>query len=161
MSRPARSAQPGRPATRRPGLRFLPLGLAALLACDRAAEPRPGTALRLGSGTVQLAPGSQIHELLLHAGRHPEFAPDTARARSGDVVRFTAADAAGHAVAFDEQALEPAALAFLRATRQLRGPPLLDAGASWIVSLAGAPPGAYPFLCLGHDGRGLLLVRRR
>lgn len=85
--------------------------------------------------------------------------PDTVRAHPGDVVRFIAADARGYAVAFDTAGLAPDAREFLERTGQLRGPPLVSAGAVWVVSLEGAPSGTYAFRSLTADAQGLLLVQ--
>jgi hypothetical protein len=41
---------------------------------------------------------------------------------------------------------------------QLRGPPLVNEGAAWVVSLADAPVGRYPFLCRTHGARGRIAV---
>lgn len=115
--------------------------------------------LELGEDTIRLAPGATLHQVMLHADPGgAEMRPETVRARAGDVVRFTAADAQPHAVVFDAGRLAPPLRAFLERTGQLRGPPLISAGAAWVVSLDDAPAGAYPFACLTHGALGLLLV---
>lgn len=127
-----------------------------------AADRDEPVVLELEGRTVQLAPGERVVEIDVArgaAGR--EFEPASAAASPGDVIRFTARDGHNHAVAFDGTALDTAALTFLEETRQLRGPPLVKDGASWIVSLDGAPPGDYSYVCLTHGGRGVLTVAPR
>ncbi|HEY8468009.1 MAG TPA: plastocyanin/azurin family copper-binding protein [Longimicrobiales bacterium] len=115
--------------------------------------------LELGAVVARLPPGTRIHDVRIgSAASASEFDPDTIRVRPGDVVRFTASATGTHAIAFDAPALAPAQGDFLSRTHQLRGPPLIAAGATWVVSLADAPPGAYPFVCLTHGTRGVLHV---
>lgn len=134
----------------RPGV-FL-AAVCVLAGCEGVGEDRP--MLELGQDTVQLERGTTLVDFRLEDG----IAPDSAVARAGDVVRFTAADGLTHAVAFDEPALSPKVRAFLDETEQLRGPPLVDEGSAWVVSLEGAPPGVYPFVCMTHEARGVLIV---
>src|SRR5690606_13207810 len=113
---------------------------------DAPPVPERTPVLELGAVIAQLPPGARIHEVRLGAAAPaPELDPDTVRARPGDVIRFTATATGTHAIAFDAPALAPAAGSFLAGSQQLRGPPLLSAGATWVVSLDDAPPGAYPF----------------
>lgn len=157
---------PGRPAAGRPGafFFFLPLVL-AVLACGGDRRPSAEAAahrLPLGKDTIDLGKEVAVVEIRLGGGgASGVIRPETARARVGDVVRFLAIDARGHAVAFQDSALAPDARAFLLGTRQLRGPPLISAGASWVVSLKGAPPGRYPFRSLTRAAAGILLVEPR
>jgi|CeladaMinimDraft_18_1061708.scaffolds.fasta_scaffold00061_35 plastocyanin len=147
----------GRLPLRRPFV--LLAAVCALAACDRAAVPERPPILELGAVVAELPPGARVHEVRV-GGAAPaaELEPDTVRARPGDVVGFTAVAHGMHAVAFDAPALAPEAGAFLSETRQLRGPPLVKAGATWVVSLDGAPPGTYPFVCITHGARGVLVV---
>lgn len=113
--------------------------------------------LRLDSQVVRLPRGTQIHQVRLNADS-ADASPIVVHASPGDVVRFSPVDDRSHAVAFDVQALSADARAFLQRTSQLSGPPLTDTASSWVVNLAGAPPGRYPFRCLSHDRRGVLIV---
>ncbi len=139
--------------------------LAVLLAAAPAAcGERHGAAaarhrLPLGADTIDLGSDVTVHEVRL--GGEPAGAgihPDTLTARVGDVLRFVAADARGYAVTFGDSTLPPAARDFLERTRQLRGPPLISTGASWVVSLKDAPPGRYPFHSLTRDAAGVVRV---
>lgn len=135
--------------------------LAALLAgaaCDRVGLNDSPETLQLEQDTVQLAAGVRVVDVSVASGAQGEFDPVRATARSGDVVRFTAADSHLHALAFDSNRLSGEALAFLDRTGQLRGPPLATSGTEWIVNLAGAPPGEYPYSCISHGVRGSLTV---
>jgi len=147
----------GRLPSRRPFL-FWAL-CCALAACEAPPVPERTPILELGAVAARLPPGTRIHDVRIgSAAPAPEFDPDTIRVQPGDVVRFTASATGTHAIAFDAPALASEQGTFLSSTQQLRGPPLLTAGAAWVVSLAGAPPGAYPFLCLTHGARGVLHV---
>lgn len=116
--------------------------------------------LELAADTIRLEPGVTVSDVVVRtaiSGR-AVFEPETVRVRSGDVVRFVAADRHLHAIAFDAGQLSAEAARFLEQTNQLKGPPLLTEGASWIVSLAAAPPGVYPFVDLSHGARGTVIV---
>ena len=52
----------------------------------------------------------------------------------------------------------PEARAFLEKTGQLRSPPLVTNGASWVITLKDAPLGTYVFRCLNHHDTGQLTV---
>lgn len=113
--------------------------------------------LRLDSQVVRLPRGTRVHDVALQADS-ADAEPIVVHAAPGDIVRFTTRDNRTHAVAFDADALSADARGFLQRTSQLSGPPLTDAGSSWIVNLDGAPPGRYPFRCLSHGRRGVLIV---
>jgi hypothetical protein len=61
-------------------------------------------------------------------------------------------------VAFELVRLSDPVRDFLDRTNQLRGPPLVNRGAAWVVVLDEAPAGRYPFICRTHDARGMILV---
>jgi plastocyanin len=131
---------------------------AVLAACAEAQPPGP-LPLVIGGDTVLLAVGARILDVRVQRRVDGvEFDPAVVAARPGDVLRFTAGDTQGHAIAFDGARLGAGVRDFLERTGQLRGPPLPDPGTSWIVSLDGAPPGIYPFRCLTHGVGGVLRV---
>ncbi len=155
---------PGRPRLGRPGAALLCLALAVLAACngDRRNTTASKHRLPLGKDTLDLGADVTVHDVRLGGGgAGTSIQPDTVRVLSGDVVRFVAADARGNAVAFEDTALSPAARQFLVSSRQLRGPPLISTGASWVVSLKNAPSGTYPFRSLTRDARGVVVVQAR
>lgn len=130
------------------------------LAVPGCGENRPAdlpVVLVIEGDTVRLPPGVRLIDIAVQAGSN-EFEPAEPAARIGDAVRFIARDAGSHAITFDGVLLSTEALAFLERTAQLRSPPLLHEGASWILSLADAPPGNYPFRCLTHGASGRLQV---
>ncbi|HEX6938998.1 MAG TPA: hypothetical protein VF158_06260 [Longimicrobiales bacterium] len=148
----------GRSRVGRPDAVFALLLALAAPACESPALGERGEVLELDGDTVRLAPGVAVADVLLRAGAPDAVEPETIRIRSGDVVRFTAADARVHAVAFERARLAPAAVAFLDSTAQLRSPPLLTRGARWIVSFEGAPAGSYPFVDTATGARGTVAV---
>jgi len=155
------SATPGCPTKGRPGVLVLAVALAAVLACAESDLPGGEAAeLEIGDETVRLEPGVQVVDVLLRfrtASAVP-IEPDTIRIRPGDIVRIVTGDSRPHAVVFDADRLTPDARAFLERTGQLRGPPLIQEGAAWVLSFEGAPPGAYPFVDLSQDVGGLVVV---
>lgn len=151
-------ATPACPRRGRAGVVVL-AAVAALAACDRVGLGNSPETLQLEQDTVQLAAGVRVVDVSVASGAQGmEFDPAQATVRSGDVVRFTAADSHLHALAFDSNRLSGEARAFLDRTGQLRGPPLATSGTEWIVNLAGAPPGEYPYSCISHGVRGSLTV---
>ncbi|HEX9109432.1 MAG TPA: hypothetical protein VF832_19460, partial [Longimicrobiales bacterium] len=122
-------AAPGLPVAGGPGAFFCLLLVCALAACgggDRPAAKANPHRLPLGRDTIDLGSDVNVVEIRLGGtGSDATIQPETAQARAGDVVRFLAADARGHAVAFEDSALTPDARDFLKRTQQLRGPPLI------------------------------------
>jgi plastocyanin len=137
--------------------------LVLLAACERVLPggdtgPR---VLALTHDTIRLGAGVGLHEIVVRRERAGEFHPPHTTAREGDVIRFTAGDGGGHAIVFGEAGMEPATRDFLAATGQLRSPPLIHAGNSWVLSLDGAPAGEYRFHCTTHNAAGRLTVDPR
>jgi plastocyanin len=130
------------------------LSVLVAMACGEPASDPPAV-LELAGDTIQLERGVRVHEVQLRGDR---VEPERVEARVGDVVRFIAADAQGHAVRFNVEAASNPAREFLDRTGQLAGPPMLAPGSEWVVSLEGAPPGSYPFICMRHDTHGVLVV---
>ena len=71
----------------------------------------------------------------------------------GGIVQFVTLDHRVHLVRFDDGALDPPALGFLRDSGQDSPPPLLVEGARLVLTFDGAPPGIYPFRVEGNGGR--------
>lgn len=123
----------------------------SLAGCDLSPPP-PLPALIIAGDTIALAPGARIVEIEVRVRESgSEFAPDTVRAATGDVLRFVTGDGRGHALAFDVGAEADTASTFLDATGQRRSPPLLITGAVWLVDLREAPTGQFRVLCVTHD----------
>jgi plastocyanin len=149
------------PAPGRPHGRSGVLALAALvaaLATLPACEPVEQTeSIALDSASIDI--DGTVHDVRLSgAGATDSIAPATIRAAPGDAVRFTVADGRPHALAFIADSLDAPVRAFLESTGQLRGPPLVNQDASWVILLQGAPPGRYPFYCRSLDAFGIVTV---
>jgi plastocyanin len=145
---------PGRVAARS-GVAFC-MAWVLLVGCE-AADRR--ATIQLDTAEVELGRGARVLEVAIAGtGAVDSIAPGQFSASPGDAVRFVVEDHRTHALAFDADRLEPRVREYLEATNQLRGPPLVTRGATWVVVLEDAPPGRYPFLCRSHDARGLLTV---
>jgi plastocyanin len=155
-----RDVAPVRPGSGRTGVVFPALFALCLTGCaDRGGPPEPAV-LQLDSGSVSLPAGVALVDIGIRttAGGGGEFDPPSVQARVGDVLRFTTKDAQTHAIAFDAVTLPPAALEYLESHAQLRSPPMLREGASWVISFAEAPPGPYRFRCTTHGAEGTIAV---
>jgi plastocyanin len=142
-------------STRRSGVLVSILAVLTLTGCEAVDG---GGTIQLDTAEVNLA-GGQVHEIVIAgAAATDSIAPTGVRARPGDALRFTTADHRTHAMAFEADRLDPAIREYLDATNQLRGPPLVNRGAAWVVVLEGAPPGRYPFLCRAHNARCMVVV---
>jgi plastocyanin len=133
----------------------------ALSACEAAPEDEGPRVLELANDTIRLDVGVALLDVTVRRGTEGDFEPASVEARTGDVVRFVAADNGGHALVFESTALAADAREFLERTGQLRSPPLITSGSSWVVTLAGAPAGHYPFRCSTHSTTGRLIVGAR
>lgn len=114
--------------------------------------------LELANDTIQLAEGVTLVDVTVRRSAEGDFDPAAVEARSGDVVRFIADDNGGHAIVFENTALGADARDYLERTGQMRSPPLIASGSSWVVTLEGAPAGDYPFRCTTHGESGRLSV---
>jgi plastocyanin len=113
----------------------------------------------VGGDTIRLAAGNELHEVDVRArDGQSEFSPDRISVRPGDALRFITGDGRGHALAFDAWTLSDTASAYLDRTGQRRGPPLLSAGAIWIITMEAAPEGEYRVTCLVHGATMRVLV---
>ena len=138
------------------------------LGCDRGGRSPDAKASELGPRVLELdsvrvdLPDS-VRQLVVRLDRTTaaDFELPHAELRTGDIVRFEAADAGGHAIAFDGVELAPEARAWLESTGQMRSPPLVNAGVAWVITFENAPPGEYPFVCVTHGARGALTVGAR
>jgi plastocyanin len=154
---PGRSTPARFPAGRRAG--FLFVLLLGLTACRET--PPPPVVLVVAGDTILLPQGARIHDIDVRVRAEGEFLPEAVEGRPGDVLRFTAGDGRGHALAFEAGERGDELLDFLERTGQRRGPPLLSAGAIWIVALAEAPQGSVRVVCLTHAERARLVVTPR
>jgi plastocyanin len=120
----------------------------------------------LGSSTVDEAAkarvGGTTHRVQVRVGMQGQrFTPARLVATVGDSVRFELESGGPHNVAFDADSIPPGALEQL--ARNLGTEPrflvtpemLIDRGETFTLSLAGLPPGTYPFFCTPHFGSGM------
>jgi plastocyanin len=135
----------------------------ACAGCERVLPSPENTArvLELAHDTIHLAAGIALTQIDVARSEAGDFEPAVVHARPGDVVRFTARDRGSHAIMFVAAALDSVARDWLERTGQLRGPPLITTGSSWVITLDGAPPGEYPFRCTTHDAAGRLRISER
>jgi plastocyanin len=132
--------------------------LLALVACERSPFKRVEQ-LDVGGDTITLPAGVAVHEVQVQAAANvAEFSPAQFSARSGDVIRYKALDGRTHVLQFEEGTLPAGAADLFRGKSQLRSPPLVSKGASWVVSLEGAPAGTYDFRCTTHNVAGRFTV---
>ncbi|MBR9990839.1 MAG: hypothetical protein KFH98_13845 [Gemmatimonadetes bacterium] len=139
-------------------------GALAILVLTAACDNVPGAGprvLELANDTIRLEAGVEIVEVEVRRSADGEFDPAAVEAHTGDVVRFVAGDNGGHAIVFESMALTADVREYLERTGQLRSPPLITTGASWVVTLEGAPAGDYPFRCSTHSVSGRLNVAAR
>jgi plastocyanin len=134
------------------------LGLIA--ACEAPPDSGPRM-LELANDTILLEEGVSLVDVKVRRSAEGDFDPAAVEAHTGDVVRFVADDNGGHAIVFESTALAGDVREWLERTGQLRSPPLITSGASWVVTLDGAPAGDYPFRCSTHSASGRLSVAAR
>ena len=132
--------------------------LVVFAACERAPFKR-AESLDIGGDTIQLAPGVEVHDVQVRSSTDGDFAPASVDVRAGDVVRFTTTDSRTHLIEFDEATLPGNARSLFESKTQLRSPPLLVQGATWVGSLENAPAGRYTLVCSTHNARGTITVR--
>jgi plastocyanin len=133
--------------------------LVLLGACERGplAREEKDRTLELAGDTIDLPAGIDLHDVAVRTGdQQKDFEPRQLQAKPGDYLRFTMGDSRTHAIVFEVSA--GSIRTFLESTGQLRSPPLITKGASWVIALKNAPPGQYPFRCLVHNDVGQLTV---
>lgn len=143
----------------RPGTLLL-TGLTILFtACDRNdPDLLPDTLLRDSLG---LSEREAVHTVQLKSTEDGErVEPALVTVRAGDLVQFVTRDRHVHVISFIIEGLPAPAAGFLRGSWQERSPPLVEMGARFVVTFAGAPPGSYPFVVTGsgREGRGSVVV---
>ncbi|MEX2281568.1 MAG: hypothetical protein WEE89_03660, partial [Gemmatimonadota bacterium] len=115
--------------------------------------------LDIGGDTISLPAGVKIHDVLVRSVAAGELDPAAVQIRSNDVVRFKTGDSRTHILEFEEGSLPASAGQLFRTKSQLRSPPLLVVGATWIVSFEGMPAGRYTFRCISHGVSGSITVK--
>jgi len=142
-------------------------GVLALVACggtDAARDEGAAADTTAGVGAVH-----EVRMLLTEGGDYV-YQPAELTIRPGDRVRWVNVSGGPHNVAFYADRIPPAALAVLNAAmperlggQDLVGKLLMDDGATYEISFAGAPEGTYAYLCTPHEMMGMqatLIVAR-
>lgn len=112
--------------------------------------------LELTSDTIDLPSNVDLHDIAVQTNQQgKDFTPTQITAIPGDYVRFNIGDSRTHVIVFE---VASPAREYLEKSGQLRSPPLVTFGASWIITLGGAPLGTYTFRCLTHHDIGQLTV---
>ncbi|MEO5511907.1 MAG: plastocyanin/azurin family copper-binding protein [Longimicrobiales bacterium] len=117
--------------------------------------------LDLGGDTVNVPDSIRVATVRIDRTRSDELDPAQSNVRTGDLLRFMAQDAGAHAVAFDGDGMSAEARSFLEQSGQMRSPPFMAKGSTWVVSFDKAPPGTYPYRCPTHGVRGTITVTQR
>ena len=152
---------PARRLARAGALAVLAPALVAIAACEAVPGTDGPRVIELANDTIRLEEGVTLVEIVARRSDDGDFDPASAQAQTGDVVQFTAGDNGGHAIVFESTALAADAREFMERTMQMRSPPLIEDGSSWVVTLEGAPAGEYPFRCTTHNTSGRLSVAAR
>lgn len=129
-----------------------------ITACENSPLKRQ-TALDIGTDTIQLSRDVDLHEIVIKSETGKDFEPARLSAKTGDVLRFKTADARTHVVSFIEASLPDAAKQLFASKNQLRSPPLVVSGVTWIVTLDTAPAGTYRFRCETHGYGGEVVIK--
>jgi plastocyanin len=162
---PARNARAGVFLSGRSRALLALLMMLSMAACDRVpvigGSDEGPRVLELDHDTIRLEGGVRLIDVAVRRNADGDFDPPHIEARQGDVIRFTSQDRAGHAIAFLGAELAVDVQDFLARTGQMRSPPFITDGASWVITLEDAPAGEYQFHCTTHDARGRLTVTAR
>jgi len=142
-------------------------GVLALVACggtDAARDEGAAADTTAGVGAVH-----EVRMLLTEGGDYV-YQPAELTIRPGDRVRWVNVSGGPHNVAFYAARIPPGALEVLNAAmperlggQDLVGKLLMDDGATYEISFAGAPEGTYAYLCTPHEMMGMqatLIVAR-
>ncbi len=121
-------------------------------------ELQPDEILRAELG---LDDGDVVHTVSITGGEAERVGPTETVVAPGDWVQFITTDFYVHEMQFELDSLAAGARDFLIRTDQVASPPLIDAGARFVLSFAEAPEGRYPFRVEGNGlpGGGVVVVR--
>lgn len=123
-------------------------------------ELQPDSILR---AELDMDDSDEVHTVRISGGAVETLEPSETLVPPGAWVQFVTADAFVHEIRFDLDDMAAEARAFLTDTDQAASPPLLDAGARFVISFRDAPEGRYPFVAEGNGApaRGVVVVRAR
>lgn len=145
-----------------PALVGLILPVLAAVGCTRGVpeELQPDSILR---AELDMGDGDEVHTVRITGGTSETVEPAETVVPPGAWVQFMTTDAFVHEIRFDVDGLPPAGRDFLVDSDQVASPPLLDAGARFLVSFENAPEGRYPYVAEGNGApaRGVVVVQPR
>lgn len=124
-----------------------------------AGQP-PGAAAAPSSGTAQAATGKTWDVKMLGDAQGYRFEPATLTIKRGDAVRWTVVSGPPHNVTFWSDSIPNGASTQLQANMPQTIAPLSSPlepsiGATYTVSFAGVPAGAYRYYCTPHLAVGM------
>ena len=133
---------------------LLVVGLAA---CGPDAELRPDQRLQDELG---LSPRAEVHRISITGGEQETVVPREVVVPDDAYVEFVTTDSWVHEVRFELDSLDGPARDFLEGTDQVASPPMVNADSRFVVLMADAPEGRYPFLVEGNGAptRGVVVV---
>jgi plastocyanin len=135
-------------------------GTLALVACGGTGVARDDAAAAADTAAV----AGTVHEvrMLLSEGGDYVYQPAELTIRPGDRVRWVNVSGGPHNVAFYADRIPAGALEVLNAAmperlggQDLVGKLLMEDGAAYEISFAGAPEGTYAYLCTPHEMMGM------
>ena len=123
-------------------------------------SPAPGGAAAPASGTAQAATGKTWDVKMLGDAQGYRFEPATLTIKRGDAVRWTVVSGPPHNVTFWSDSIPSGASTQLQANMPqtiapLSSPLESNIGATYTVSFAGVPAGAYRYYCTPHLAMGM------
>ncbi len=144
------------------------IGLLCMMACgggDKSASSSAGNTTSTAAPSPApapsaAAPGKTIDVKMVGDTKGYRFDPATITVTVGDGVRFTNVSGGPHDVTFWSDSIPAGAQQVLQAnmpatTAPLTGPLLISPNDTYVVSFAGAKPGAYHFYCTPHLALGM------
>lgn len=129
----------------------------ALAGCAPPSAPPSDPELRAELG---IPDDVAIHRVeLVGWGDWTRVLPADLTIQPGDVVQFVTLDHRVYLIQFEESLLAPAAVDFLKDTKQDSPPPLVEQGARLVISFQGAPQASYAYRVEGNGAAVLGSIR--
>jgi plastocyanin len=140
--------------------KFLMAGLVVVLAaCEKKAETPAADTTAAMTPAPAPAAGTTHEVTMTLEGSEYKFVPASLTIKAGDMVRFKDVSGGPHNIQFYSDSIPAGASAALDAGMPDKmGPlasPMLETGAAYTVSFAGAPLGEYKYYCLPHQAMGM------
>jgi plastocyanin len=139
--------------------KFLMAGLVVVLAaCEKKAETPAADTTAMAPAPAPAA-GTTHEVTMVLEGSEYKFVPAALTIKAGDMVRFKDVSGGPHNIQFYSDSIPAGASAALDAGMPDKmaplASPMLETGAAYTVSFAGAPLGEYKFYCLPHQAMGM------